>query len=147
MNELSRLKPPVGAVTKKFRIGRGLGSGLGKTCGRGQKGQKARRQVRRGFEGGQMPLQRRLPKRGFTNIFRKEYAVVNLAQLERFDEGVTVDRQVLEAVGLVKGRWDGVKVLAKGELSKKLTVKVDKISVTAREAIEKLGGHVEVIGG
>lgn len=147
MNELSRLKPPAGAVTKKVRVGRGLGSGLGKTCGRGQKGQKARRQVKRGFEGGQMPLQRRLPKRGFTNIFRKEYAVVNLGQLDRFEDGATIDRQALEAAGLVKGRWDGVKVLAKGELSRKLTIKVDKISVAAREAIEKLGGHVEVIGG
>lgn len=147
MDELSRLKPPEGAVTKKFRVGRGLGSGLGKTCGRGQKGQKARRQIKRGFEGGQMPLRRRLPKRGFVNIFRKEFAIVNLSQLERFDEGVTVDRQALEAVGLVKGPWDGVKVLAKGELTRKLNVKVDRISQAAREAIEKLGGHVEVVGG
>lgn len=147
MNELSRLKPPEGAVTKGVRVGRGLGSGLGKTCGRGQKGQKARRQIKRGFEGGQMPLRRRLPKRGFTNIFRKEYAIVNLAQLERFDEGATVDRQALEAVGLVKGQWDGVKVLAKGELTRKLNVKVDRISQAAREAIEKLGGHIEVVGG
>ncbi|GMV39237.1 MAG: 50S ribosomal protein L15 [Myxococcales bacterium] len=147
MNELSRLKPPEGAVTKGVRVGRGLGSGLGKTCGRGQKGQKARRQIKRGFEGGQMPLRRRLPKRGFTNIFRKEYAIVNLAQLERFDEGATVDRQALEAAGLVKGQWDGVKVLAKGELTRKLNVKVDRISQAAREAIEKLGGHIEVVGG
>jgi large subunit ribosomal protein L15 len=147
MNELSRLKPAVGAITKKVRVGRGLGSGLGKTCGRGQKGQKARRQVARGFEGGQMPLQRRLPKRGFKNIFRKEYAIVNLAQLERFEDGATVDRQALEAAGLVKGSFDGVKLLGKGECGKKLTVKVEKISQAAREAIEKVGGHVEVVGG
>ena len=147
MNELSRLKPAEGATTKKVRIGRGVGSGLGKTAGRGQKGQKARRQVRRGFEGGQMPLQRRLPKRGFVNIFRKDFAIVNLKQLEVFEDGATVDRQALETAGIVKGRPDGVKILAKGELTKQLTVKVDKISQAAREAIEKVGGHVEVVGG
>ena len=145
--ELSNLKPKKGARHAKKRVGRGPGSGHGKTSGRGEKGQKSRsgysRQI--GFEGGQMPLHRRIPKRGFTNIFKKNYAVVNLADLERFDNGATVDEAALRQAGLVKGQNDGIKVLGNGKLSKKLTVSATKFSETARKSIEAAGGTVQEI--
>ena len=145
--ELSNLKPKKGARHAKKRVGRGPGSGHGKTSSRGEKGQKSRsgysRQI--GFEGGQMPLHRRLPKRGFTNIFKKDYAVVNLADLERFDNGATVDEAALRQAGLVKGQNDGIKVLGNGKLSKKLTVAATKFSATAKSAIEAAGGTVQEI--
>ncbi len=140
--ELNNLKPKKGSRHAKKRVGRGPGSGHGKTAGRGEKGQKSRSGFSRqmGFEGGQMPLHRRLPKRGFTNIFKKDYAVVNVSDLERFDNGATVDEASLRQAGLVKGQHDGVKVLGNGELSKKLTVTATKFSKSAREIIEKAGG-------
>ncbi|QRK05825.1 50S ribosomal protein L15 [Archangium violaceum] len=145
MTTLNKLKRPEGSWHRKKRVGRGQGSGLGKTAGRGGKGQKARTGNMRfeGFEGGQSPLQRRLPKFGFISPNRTEYAVVNLADLEGFDAGATVDVESLEARGLVKGRYDGIKVLGNGALTKKLTVRVNKASAAAREAIEKAGGSVE----
>ena len=145
--ELSNLKPKKGARHAKKRVGRGPGSGHGKTSGRGEKGQKSRSGFSRqmGFEGGQMPLHRRLPKRGFTNIFKKDYAVVNLADLERFDNGATVDEAALRQAGLVKGRNDGIKVLGNGKLSKKLTVSATKFSATARQSIEAAGGTAQEI--
>jgi large subunit ribosomal protein L15 len=145
--ELSNLKPKKGARHAKKRLGRGPGSGHGKTAGRGEKGQKSRSGYsgKRGFEGGQMPLHRRLPKRGFTNIFKKDYAVVNVSDLERFDTGASVDENTLRQVGLVKGSHDGVKILGDGELSKKLTVSATKFSKSARETIEKAGGTCQEI--
>jgi large subunit ribosomal protein L15 len=145
--ELSNLKPKKGARHAKKRVGRGPGSGHGKTSARGEKGQKSRSGFSRtlGFEGGQMPLHRRLPKRGFTNIFKKEYAVVNLSDLERFDNGATVDEAALRQAGLVKGRNDGVKVLGNGKLSKKLTVSATKFSETAKKQIEAAGGTCQEI--
>ena len=145
--ELNNLKPKKGARHAKKRVGRGPGSGHGKTSARGEKGQKSRSGFSRtlGFEGGQMPLHRRLPKRGFTNIFKKDYAVVNLADLERFDNGATVDEAALRQAGLVKGSHDGVKVLGNGKLSKKLTVSATKFSATARKSIEAAGGTVQEI--
>jgi large subunit ribosomal protein L15 len=142
--ELSNLKPKKGSRHAKKRVGRGPGSGHGKTASRGEKGQKSRSGYSRklGFEGGQMPLHRRLPKRGFTNIFKTEYAVVNLADLDRFDEGATVNREALKAAGLVKGRHP-VKVLGNGELTKKLTVEAQKFSKTARTKIEAAGGSCQ----
>jgi large subunit ribosomal protein L15 len=142
--ELSNLKPKKGSRHAKKRVGRGPGSGHGKTAGRGENGQKSRSGYSRklGFEGGQMPLQRRLPKRGFTNIFKTEYAVVNLADLDRFDEGATVNRDALKAAGLVKGRHP-VKILGTGELTKKLTVEAQKFSKTARTKIEAAGGSCQ----
>ena len=145
--ELSNLKPKKGARHAKKRVGRGPGSGHGKTSSRGEKGQKSRSGYsgKRGFEGGQMPLHRRLPKRGFTNIFKKDYAVVNVSDLERFDNGASIDEAMLRQAGLVKGSHDGVKVLGDGELSKKLTVSATKFSKSAREIIEKAGGTVQEI--
>ncbi|HZH14333.1 MAG TPA: 50S ribosomal protein L15 [Archangium sp.] len=145
MTTLNNLKRPAGSWHRKKRVGRGQGSGLGKTAGRGGKGQKARSGNMRfeGFEGGQSPLQRRLPKFGFTSPNRTIYAVVNLADLEAFDAGATVDEAALKTRGLVKGRYDGVKVLGNGTLTKKLTVRAHKLSATAREAVEKAGGSVE----
>lgn len=145
--ELSNLKPKKGARHAKKRVGRGPGSGHGKTSGRGEKGQKSRSGFSRqpGFEGGQMPLHRRLPKRGFTNIFKTDYAVVNLSDLERFDNGTTVDETALRQAGLVKGQHDGIKVLGNGKLSKKLTVSATKFSATAKSAIEAAGGTVQEI--
>ena len=145
--ELNNLKPKKGARHVKKRVGRGPGSGHGKTAGRGEKGQKSRSGFSRtlGFEGGQMPLHRRLPKRGFTNIFKKEYAVINLSDLERFDNGATVDEAALRQAGLVKGQNDGIKVLGNGKLSKKLTVSATKFSATAKQAIEAAGGSVQEI--
>jgi large subunit ribosomal protein L15 len=145
--ELSNLKPKKGARHAKKRVGRGPGSGHGKTSARGEKGQKSRSGYSSmlGFEGGQMPLHRRLPKRGFTNIFKKEYAVVNLADLERFDEGATVDEQALRQARLVKGKSDGVKILGVGKLSKKLNVVAAKFSASARKQIEAAGGTCQEI--
>jgi large subunit ribosomal protein L15 len=148
MTTLNKLKRPHNSWHRKKRVGRGQGSGLGKTAGRGGKGQKARTGNMRfeGFEGGQSPLQRRLPKFGFISPNRTEYEVVNLSELEqRFEAGATVDVAALEAAGLVKNRLDGVKVLARGELTKKLTVKVHKLSEAARAAVEKAGGAVELV--
>jgi large subunit ribosomal protein L15 len=145
MTTLNNLKRPEGSWHRKKRVGRGQGSGLGKTAGRGGKGQKARSGNMRfeGFEGGQSPLQRRLPKFGFNSPNRTIYAVVNLSDLETFDAGATVDVAALEQRGLVKGRYDGVKVLGNGTLTKKLSVRVHKLSATARGAVEKAGGSVE----
>ena len=129
------------------RVGRGIGSGLGKTSGRGHKGQKARSGggVRRGFEGGQTPLARRLPKRGFTNFNRKEYAIVNVETLNRFEDGATVNAAALIEAGIINKELSGLKVLGNGELTKKLTVEAVKFSKSAKEAIEKAGGKVEVL--
>lgn len=145
--ELSNLKPKKGARHAKKRIGRGPGSGHGKTAGRGEKGQKSRSGYSRmlGFEGGQMPLHRRLPKRGFTNIFKKEHVVVNLADLERFENGATVDEAALRKAGVIKGANDGVKVLGNGKLTKKLTVHATKFSESARKQIEAAGGTCQEI--
>ena len=143
LNELQNLN----AKTRK-RVGRGAGSGLGKTSGKGHKGQNARSGggVRPGFEGGQLPLFRRLSKRGFNNYnFRTVYATVNVGDLERFEEGTTVTKELLIEVGLVKKELDGIKVLGNGELTKKLTVKADKFSSTAKAKIENVGGTTEVI--
>ena len=140
--ELSNLKPKRGARHAKKRVGRGPGSGHGKTAGRGEKGQKSRSGYtsKRGFEGGQMPLHRRLPKRGFTNIFKTRHAVVNVSDLERFDNGATVDESTLRQAGLIKGRHEGIKVLGDGKVSKKLNVVASKFSASARKQIEAAGG-------
>jgi len=145
--ELNNLKPKKGARHAKKRVGRGPGSSFFKTAARGEKGQKSRSGFSRmrGFEGGQMPLHRRLPKRGFTNIFKKEHAVVNLSDLERFDNGVTVDETALRQAGLIKGKNDGIKILGNGKLTKKLTVVATKFSETARKQIEAAGGTCQEI--
>jgi len=146
---LSRLSPPAGAVRPRKRRGRGPGSGLGKTGGKGQKGQKARHPGdfgKTGFEGGQMPMNRRLPKWGFHNLFAKKVATVNLRDLSRFEAGATVDPDTLRSAGLVRRRVDGVKVLGQGEIDRALTVKAHAFSASAREKIEKAGGTAEVIG-
>lgn len=145
--ELNNLKPRKGARHAKKRVGRGPGSGHGKTAGRGEKGQKSRSGFSRslGFEGGQMPLHRRLPKRGFTNIFKKEHAVVNVSDLERFENGAVVDEAALREAGLVKGRNDGIKILGDGELTRTLTVHAAKFSATARKQIEAAGGTCQEI--
>lgn len=144
---LGELRAPEGASKNRKRLGRGSGSGHGKTSGRGHKGQRARSGGRgkTGFEGGQMPLQRRLPKRGFTNIFRKEYAIVNLSDLDRFDKGSTVDIAMLVAAGLVNKIGAGVKLLADGGIKKSLTIKVHKFSQSAKEKVEAAGGRIEVV--
>lgn len=144
--KLHELKPAKGATHATKRLGRGIGSGTGKTSGKGHKGQKARSGggVRPGFEGGQIPLARRMPKRGFTNIFRKEYVVLNVRDLERFDNGAVVNYESLFELGLIKKIKDGVKILGTGELSKALTVNVDKVSPAAAEKIVAAGGKVEV---
>ena len=143
--ELSKLKPKKGARHAKKRVGRGPGSGHGKTASRGEKGQKSRTGFSRmlGFEGGQMPLHRRLPKRGFTNIFKKEIAVVNVSDLERFENGATVDEGALRKAGLVKGQPHGIKILGDGKLTKKLTVHANKFSDAARKQIESAGGSCQ----
>ncbi|QSQ26925.1 50S ribosomal protein L15 [Pyxidicoccus parkwayensis] len=146
MSTLHNLKRPSRSWHRKKRVGRGQGSGLGKTAGRGGKGQKARTGNMRfeGFEGGQSPLQRRLPKFGFNPPNRTIYAVVNLADVEQhFDAGATVDEATLKAAGLVKGRYDGVKLLAQGGLTKKVTVRVHKASEAAKSAVQQAGGAVE----
>jgi large subunit ribosomal protein L15 len=140
--EISNLKPKKGARHARKRVGRGPGSGHGKTSGRGEKGQKSRSgySSKLGFEGGQMPLHRRLPKRGFTNIFKKEHAIVNVSDLERFDNGATIDEATLRKAGLIKGAYDGIKILGDGKLTKKLTVHAAKFSESARKQIEAAGG-------
>ncbi|MBI4482561.1 MAG: 50S ribosomal protein L15 [Acidobacteria bacterium] len=142
---LNSLKPPKGATQKPKRVGRGPGSGLAKTAGRGSKGQKSRAgsSVRPGFEGGQMPLHRRLPKRGFTNIFKTEYAIVNVGKLDRFKEGMRVDAKQLLERGLVRNDRLPVKVLGHGDLKKSLTVVAHKFSKSAAEKIALAGGRVE----
>ncbi len=136
-----------GARSAGFRVGRGPASGNGKTAGKGHKGQKARSGggVRLGFEGGQTPLARRLPKRGFTNFNRKEYAIVNVASLNKFEDGTEVTPELLIESGLVKKELDGIKILGEGELTKKLTVKANKFSKSASTVIEQAGGKAEVI--
>ena len=144
--KLHELSPVEGSKKAAKRIGRGHGSGWGKTAGKGHKGQKARSGIRPGFEGGQMPLQRRVPKRGFNNIFAKNVAEVNLSTLNRkFEDGATVDINALVNAGVLKNRFDAVKVLGNGKLDKKLTVKVSAFSKSAKAAIEAAGGKAEVI--
>ncbi len=145
--KLHELKPAEGTNKKQKRIGRGTASGQGKSAGKGQKGQNSRSGggVRLGFEGGQMPLYRRLPKVGFTNIFRKEFAVVNVSDLERFENGALVTIDTLKETGLVKDAKNGVKILGTGDLTKSLTVQVNKFSKSAAEKIAAAGGKVEVI--
>ena len=144
--KLHELQPAAGSTTAPKRLGRGVGSQLGKTSGKGHKGAKARSGggKRPGFEGGQMPLTRRLPKRGFTNIFGKEYAIVNVSALNCFEDGAVVTAESLKEAGLVTKVLDGVKVLGGGELTKKLTVSVDKVTESAKQKIEAIGGKVEV---
>ena len=148
MDILSKLQAPEGAVTKKLRVGRGVGSGLGKTAGRGQKGQKARSKGninKKHFQGGQTPIQRRLPKRGFRNPLADIVATVNVGDLEIFDSGAAVDALALRATRLVLGRFDQIKILGDGELTKKLTVTAERFSKSAIEKIEKAGGTVVVV--
>jgi large subunit ribosomal protein L15 len=144
--KLSGLRPAQGAKSTKKRVGRGQGSGLGQTSGRGHKGLRARSGggTKPGYEGGQMPLQRRLPKRGFVNVFRKEYAIVHVKDLNRFEAGTVVDVETLRAAGLVRKVLDGVKLLADGDVDRPLTVKVDKASRAAAEKIAAAGGTLEV---
>ena len=143
--KLHELQPAAGSTTAAKRLGRGVGSGLGKTSGKGHKGAKARSGggKRPGFEGGQMPLYRRVPKKGFTNIFRMEYAEVNVGQLEVFNDGVVVNAELLKAAGIIKKTMDGVKILGNGELTKKLTVEAAKFTESAKEKIEAVGGKAE----
>ena len=145
--KLNELSPAPGARKVRFRVGRGLGSGNGKTSGKGQKGQKSRSGggVRTGFEGGQMPLYRRLPKRGFKNIFADVYAEVNVETLNRFEDGATVDAVALIEAGVLKNVRDGVRILGNGELTKKLTVVANGFTKSAQEKIEAAGGKIEVI--
>lgn len=145
--KLNELKATEGARSTKKRIGRGLGSGNGKTSGKGQKGQNSRSGggVAIGFEGGQTPFFKRMPKRGFTNYTRKEYAIVNVEDLNKFEDGVTVDFAAVKVAGLVKKELDGLKVLGNGKLEKKLTVKAAKFSASAKKAIEEAGGTAEVL--
>ncbi|MDY6951863.1 MAG: 50S ribosomal protein L15 [Thermodesulfobacteriota bacterium] len=145
--ELSRLSPPKGARKSRKRVGRGPGSGNGKTAGRGSKGQKSRSggNTRPGFEGGQMPLQRRLPKRGFTNIFKKQFAIVNLRDLRRFEKDTVVDEATLVEAGLVKGQRQGVKLLGQGNIDHPLVVRVSRCSKSAQQGVEAAGGRVELV--
>ncbi len=145
--KLNELKANEGARFSTKRLGRGQGSGQGKTSGKGHKGQNSRSGggVAIGFEGGQTPFYKRMPKRGFTNVNRKEYAIVNVEELNKFEDGVTVDFEALKAAGLVKKHLDGVKVLGTGKLEKKLTVKAEKFSKSALKAIEEAGGTAEVL--
>ncbi len=144
--KLHELSPVPGSTQKSYRKGRGSGSGNGKTAGRGHKGQKARSGggVRPGFEGGQMPLQRRIPKRGFNNVFALEYISVNVDVLNRFEDGSVVDAEAISKAGIVKNTRDGIKILGRGELTKKLTVVATAFSATAKEKIEAAGGKAEV---
>ena len=146
--KLETMRPSVGATTTRKCVGRGTGSGLGKTSGKGHKGQNARSGggVRPGFEGGQLPLFRRLPKRGFSNArFKTKYATINLSDLNRFEDGAVITPELLKEMGLIKNGLDGIKVLGKGKLEKKLTVRAHKFSSTAQNAIESLGGKIEVM--
>ena len=144
--KIHELGPAEGAKTNVKRVGRGIGSGLGKTSGKGHKGQKARTggTIRRGFEGGQTPLMRRLPKRGFNNIFAKEYSTINVSDLERFEDGTTVNIALLLNEGIIRKELDGLKVLGNGNLTKKLTVEATKFSASAIKKIEAAGGKTEV---
>ena len=145
--KLHELHPAEGSTTAQKRLGRGTGSGLGKTSGKGHKGAKARSGggKRPGFEGGQMPLYRRVPKRGFNNVFGTEYAEVNVERLEAFEDGATVDAKALLNARIIRKELDGVKILGGGELTKKLTVKAAKFTASAKEKIEAVGGKAEVI--
>ena len=146
---LSRLSPPPGAVKTKIRHGRGVGSGIGKTSGKGQKGQKARHPgnfSKLAFEGGQTPIQRRLPKVGFWNPFSKHIVTVNVADLAQFTAGSTIDMDALREVRLIRGQFDGLKILGTGEIKHAVTVKAHAFSASAKEKIEKAGGKVELIG-
>ena len=145
--KLHELHPAEGSTSAQKRLGRGSGSGLGKTSGKGHKGAKARSGggKRPGFEGGQMPLYRRVPKRGFTNVFGTEYAEVNVERLEAFEDGTVVDAKALLEARIIRKELDGVKVLGGGELTKKLTVKAAKFTASAKEKIEAVGGKAEVI--
>ena len=145
--KLNELQPAAGATKERKRVGRGVGSGLGKTSTKGNKGQKARSGAKKnGFEGGQMPLARRLPKRGFTNIYAKEYTVINISDLNNLQDGTEVTAELLKKMGIIsKIEKDGLKVLGRGELNRKLTVKAAKFTKTAEEAIKTAGGNVEVL--
>ena len=145
--KLHELSPAEGAKKKAFRVGRGHGSGNGKTSGKGQKGQKSRSggHVRPGFEGGQMPIYRRLPKRGFTNIFAKKYTSINIEKLNKFDDGAEVTAEALKESGVISKINDGVVILGRGDLNKKLTVKAKRFSKSAAEKISAAGGKAEVI--
>ena len=145
--KLNELQPVAGATKPRKRVGRGSGSGLGKTSAKGHKGQKARSGAKKnGFEGGQMPLARRLPKRGFTNIYAKEYTVINISDLNCLEDGTEVTAELLKKMGIIsKIEKDGLKVLGRGELNRKLTVKAAKFTKTAEEAIKAVGGNVEVL--
>ncbi len=145
--KLHELHPAEGSTTAPKRLGRGSGSGLGKTSGKGHKGAKARSGggKRPGFEGGQMPLYRRVPKRGFNNVFGTEYAEVNVERLEAFEDGAVVDTKALLEARIIRKELDGVKILGSGELTKKLTVKAAKFTASAKEKIEAVGGKAEVI--
>ncbi len=147
MLSINNLKPAPGANRKNKRVGRGMGSGLGKTSARGYNGQLSRAgaRMRPGFEGGQMPLHRRLPKRGFSNIFRKEYVAINLEKLAGFEAGAKVDPDILKSLGLIKNLRDGLKILGDGELQHALHVRAHKFSKSAVEKIQKAGGTIEVI--
>jgi len=146
--KLNDMSPAPGSKKTKLRVGRGASAGQGKTCGRGVKGQRARKggYHKVGFEGGQMPLQRRLPKIGFTNIFRTRLASVNVGDLVIFEAGARIDETTLRAVGLVRGRWDGVKILGDGDLDRALTIVANKFSQSAQEKIQAAGGKVEALG-
>jgi large subunit ribosomal protein L15 len=145
--KLHDLKPAPGSKTKAKRVGRGIGSGIGKTSGKGHKGAKARSGGGKapGFEGGQMPLMRRIPKSGFKNIFRKEYAEINIQSLERFEDGTVVNLALLREAGMVSNAKDGLKVLGGGEFSRKLTVQASRFTGSAREKIEQAGGKAEEV--
>ncbi len=144
--KIHELGPAAGSKTKVRRAGRGTGSGLGKTAGKGHKGQKARAggKIRRGFEGGQTPLMRRIPKRGFNNLFSIDYATINISDLEKFENGTVITMELLKKERIVRKELDGLKVLGNGELTKKLTVEAKKFSEVAKQKIEKVGGKIEV---
>lgn len=145
--KLHELKPAYGSKKKSKRVGRGVGSGLGKTAGKGNKGQKSRagKKLGRGFEGGQMPIQRRLPKRGFVNIFRKTYNAINLDRFAKVKENTVIDAKFLLENNFIKKFYDGVRILGKGEIKKPLTFKVNYVTTGAKEKIEKAGGKIEII--
>ncbi len=145
--KLNELSPAKGSQRPRQRVGRGVASGWGKTAGRGNKGhgQRSGGGVRPGYEGGQMPIHRRLPKRGFTNIFKKNFAIINIRDLARFESGSTVDEVELVKIGLIKGAYDGIKLLGQGEIDYPLQIKVNAISKSAQEKISAAGGTVEVV--